>query len=152
MSSRIFQNYAREIKKETGIDCFSSSRTDAHAIARSILNQAYMQSRPKVKLREIKEYYADNGKPMNHATIMHSLNSFKMYFDLPVKKQKRELGKTVKDVYYKLLLFYNGNQRKRLRITEKIALLWPEQADEVNNIIDQYAEQNIRNYIQDNAE
>tara|TARA_Y100001937_G_scaffold70668_2_gene96176 strand:- start:192 stop:650 length:459 start_codon:yes stop_codon:yes gene_type:complete len=147
MSSYIFQSYARQIKKETGIDCFSKRRTDAHAIARSILNQVYMQSQPNVKLREITALYKENGRTMNHATVIHSLKSFDMYIDLPLSRQKREIGTSVRTVYYRLLLFYNGTRKKNLKIAEKMEFLLPNQKEEINNMIDYYADKNIQNYV-----
>tara|TARA_E500000318_G_C3563964_1_gene214819 strand:+ start:1274 stop:1717 length:444 start_codon:yes stop_codon:yes gene_type:complete len=147
MSSSVFQYYAREIKKQTGMDCFSSRRTDAHAIARAILNQVYKKEFPDATLELIQSFYIDNGKPMNHATILHSLRSFDQYNNLPLRKQIKELGMPVKNVYYALLL-----SRLNLNIGQKIPLLLPEQAQEVNRLIDNYAKENVKMYLQENAE
>tara|TARA_R100000995_G_C3466784_1_gene116115 strand:+ start:318 stop:788 length:471 start_codon:yes stop_codon:yes gene_type:complete len=156
MSSYIFQLYARQIKKETGINCFSSKRTDAHAMARSILNKAYMQTQIKVKLKTISDFYKHNNKHVDHATIIHSIKSFDIYFKLPQKKQEKELGKSVKDIYYKLLLLQKGNQLNTLKVTQipllqKLAFLTTEQSDQLNIIINTYVAGNIKKYVEKNA-
>tara|TARA_S200002703_G_scaffold159427_1_gene172871 strand:+ start:2584 stop:3039 length:456 start_codon:yes stop_codon:yes gene_type:complete len=148
MSLEIFQNYARQIKKETGIDCLSKKRTDAHAIARSILNRVYMDSQLDVSYHKLQELYKENGWEINHATILHSLKSFDMYNTLPKSKQKMELGKTVKTVYYRLLLFYNAFG-KNMNISEKMEHLLPHQVKEVHDLVNHYALENTINYAKE---
>lgn len=66
---------AKEVMKQSSVDVFKNTRqrnyTEARAVfnffARNIYGHTYLS---------IKKFYNINGKPMNHATIIHSLKTF----------------------------------------------------------------------------
>lgn len=145
-----FKKYARDIKKITGIDVFldkKGSRTDRNAFARSILNQLYTKSVRAWTLYEIRDLYRENGKSMDHTTVLHSLRSFETYLSLPMEKQLREFGRPLKEVYYRVLMSDFKEYKNEMRIGDKIVYLDPDQEREITDLINTYAENNIKKYI-----
>lgn len=150
MSALKFQQYAREIKKKTNIDVFATglgSRSDANAFARSVLNTIYFETH-KCTLAFVTRLYRDNGKPMNHATILHSLKNFEIYLKQPIEKHRQELGCSMKELYYSVLLSDFANQKKAMKLSKKLAFLTPEQKIDVRDLVDTYVRKNVQAYIQ----
>lgn len=146
-----FQKFARDIKKLTNIDVFSNvkgSRSDRNAFARAILNQLFTKSTKVWTLIEIANLYRENGKNMDHSTVLHSLRSFESYLMLPMEKQMREMGRPLKEIYYRVLLGDFKEYKNEMRIGDKVVYLDPEQEREVTNLINSYAEENIKKYIE----
>lgn len=146
-----FKKFARDINKLTGVNVFANtkgSRTDRMAFCRSILNQLYTKSVKAWTLYEIRDLYRKNGKPMDHSTVLHSLRSFESYLKLPMEKQIRELGRPLKEVYYRVLMSDFKEYKNEMRIGDKIVYLDPDQEKEVTELINTYAEDNIKKYIE----
>ena len=145
-----FKKFANDIKKLTGINVFENNkgaRTDRNAFCRSILNQLFTKSVRAWTLYEIRDLYRDNGKKMDHTTVLHSLRSFESYLNLPMEKQLRELGRPIKEVYYRVLMNDFKEYKNEMRIGDKIVYLDPQQEREVTDLINTYAEENIKKYI-----
>jgi len=153
MSIHIFKQYARDIKKLTGINVFETkkgiARTDANAFARSILNQLYTKSVRKWTLYGVRDMYIECGKPMDHTTVLHSLNSFENYLRVPIEKQVKELKMPIREVYYRVLISDLGILRKKMIVNDKLVYLDPKQIREVESLVDSYAEKNIKEYLQE---
>lgn len=157
MSITKFQQYARQIKIITSVDVFSTERgvqrSDAGAFARSILNEIYTKTHEPLRKRgwltNLTKMYVGNGKPMTHASILHSLNCFEQYTSLPMDKQIRELGKPVKEVYYRVLLADEMARKKNMTLAEKLIFLDPRQERVITEMIDRYTSRNIATYIQE---
>lgn len=146
-----FEKFARDIKRLTNIDVFSNkkgSRSDRSAFARSILNVLYTKSTKTWTLMEIRDLYRKNGKNMDHSTVLHSLRSFEAYLKLPMDKQMREFGRPLKEVYYRVLLGDFKEYKNEMRIGDKVVYLDPDQEREVTELINSYAEDNIKKYIE----
>jgi hypothetical protein len=69
---------AKEIQAVTGLDIFRNTRKSDYIEARAIFN-FMLYNTYKFRLQRIADFYKMNGKNMNHATILHSLNNFDVY-------------------------------------------------------------------------
>ncbi len=69
---------AREIQVVTGLDIFRNTRKSDYIEARAIFN-FMLYNTYKFRLQRIADFYKMNGKNMNHATMLHSLNNFDVY-------------------------------------------------------------------------
>ena len=69
---------ATKIQKITGQNVLNKSRLRKIVESRALLNKILYDFK-NMTLAEIRNFYRDRGKPMNHATVLHSLRNFDMY-------------------------------------------------------------------------
>jgi len=82
------QLWARQIKKETGIDVYKNTRAREVVEFRSLIFYL-MNKRLKMTLSEIARHFRQNCRPsFNHATVLHSINMFDLY-----RKYNEELNR-----------------------------------------------------------
>ena len=69
---------AKRINKLSDVNVFDNSRSSKVVEVRSLLNKILYDFK-NMTLSQIRDFYRNTGKPMNHATVLHSLKNFNMY-------------------------------------------------------------------------
>jgi len=75
---KYYTETAEYIKKATGIDIFKKTRQREYVEYRALYNYILYKIKG-LSLMQIVRIYQDNGKPYNHATVLHSLKMFDIY-------------------------------------------------------------------------
>ena len=69
---------AIKIQKLTGVNVLNKSRKRSVVETRAMFNKI-LYDFSNMTLAQIRDFYISKGKPMNHATVLHSLRNFNMY-------------------------------------------------------------------------
>jgi len=69
---------AKRINKLTDVNVFENSRSSKVVEVRSLLNKILYDFK-NMTLAQIRDFYRNTGKHMDHATVLHSLKNFNMY-------------------------------------------------------------------------
>jgi|TARA_R100000149_G_C5877509_1_gene141496 hypothetical protein len=69
---------AKRINKLSDVNVFENSRSSKVVEVRSLLNKILYDFK-NMTLAQIRDFYRNTGKPMDHATVLHSLKNFNMY-------------------------------------------------------------------------
>ena len=69
---------AKRINKLSDVNVFENSRSSKVVEVRSLLNKILYDFK-NMTLAQIRDFYRNTGKHMDHATVLHSLNNFNMY-------------------------------------------------------------------------
>ena len=69
---------AKRINKLSDVNVFENSRASKVVEVRSLLNKILYDFK-NMTLAQIRDFYINKGKTMNHATVIHSLRNFNMY-------------------------------------------------------------------------
>ena len=69
---------AKRINKLSDINVFENSRSSKVVEVRSLLNKILYDFK-NMTLAQIRDFYRNTGKSMDHATVLHSLRNFNMY-------------------------------------------------------------------------
>ncbi len=80
---------AKTVIKLTGLDVFKETRDREYVETRALLN-TMLRDDIGMGWTRIADFYKDNGKKMNHATVMHSVKSYPFYKQHNKKLQKLE--------------------------------------------------------------
>ena len=69
---------AKRINKLSDVNVFENSRASKVVEVRSLLNKILYDFK-NMTLAQIRDFYRNTGKSMDHATVLHSLRNFNMY-------------------------------------------------------------------------
>jgi hypothetical protein len=69
---------AKRINRLSDVNVFENSRSSKVVEVRSLLNKILYDFK-NMTLAQIRDFYRNTGKPMDHATVLHSLKNFNMY-------------------------------------------------------------------------
>ena len=69
---------AKRINKLSDVNVFENSRSSKVVEVRSLLNKILYDFK-NMTLAQIRDFHRNTGKPMDHATVLHSLKNFNMY-------------------------------------------------------------------------
>lgn len=75
---KYYTETAEYIKTATGIDVFKNTRQREYVEYRALYNYILYKIKG-LSLMKIVRIYQENGKPYNHATVLHSLKMFDIY-------------------------------------------------------------------------
>lgn len=75
---KYYTETAEYIKTATGIDVFKNTRQREYVEYRALYNYILYKIKG-LSLIQIVRIYQENGKPYNHATVLHSLKMFDIY-------------------------------------------------------------------------
>jgi|TARA_R110000787_G_scaffold36216_2_gene92685 hypothetical protein len=88
----IQKEIADKLIKLSNIDVFKNSRRREIVEARALLCHI-LKSKLSMSLTNISKFFKSQGKPMNHATVIHSLKNYDMY------KASNKLLKEIEDMF-----------------------------------------------------
>jgi len=120
---RMQESIASRLMAITKLDIFKQTRVREYVEARALLMFVFYKYLGMTK-SGIAEWFKENGKPMNHATVIHHLNDW----DMTVKFNP-SLSRNLNDVLGETGLMDQGLQSKY--IIDKTPLLTAENIDEI---------------------
>ena len=118
---------ATKIQKLTGVNVLNKSRKRSVVETRAMFNKI-LYDFSNMTLAQIRDFYISKGKPMNHATVLHSLRNFNMYriYNPKLNKYFDEMIKQ-----YEL----STKQEKRNSIQQKIKYLSDDNLDKTHALV-----------------
>ncbi len=69
---------AKRVSRLSNVNVFENNRSSKVVEVRSLLNKILYDFK-NMTLAQIRDFYRNTGKSMDHATVLHSLNNFDMY-------------------------------------------------------------------------
>ena len=126
---------AKKINKLSGIDVFKNTRKTSYVEARSLLG-FILKNYEKMTLYQIRDFYIENGKSMNHATVIHSIKNFQVF-----KNYEPELIDWLNIISEDLDAF--NNEAKRELIKLKVNYISNKDVDELSLTIDAMAKKEL---------
>lgn len=134
------KNRAKEISKKviklSGVNVFKNTRQTEYCEARSLLN-FILKRYEKMTLFEIRDFYAENGRSQNHATIIHSIKNFDIF-----KNYKSELL----DWLHIITTDFdtNNNDAKRELIKTKVKYISNEDVEKISKTVDKMYQKQLK--------
>ena len=118
---------AKRINKLSDINVFENSRSSKVVEVRSLLNKILYDFK-NMTLAQIRDFYRNTGKPMDHATVLHSLNNFNMY---------RRYNPKLNEYFDEMIKQYelSTKQEKRNSIQQKIKYLSDDNLDKTHALV-----------------
>ena len=118
---------AKRINKLSDVNVFENSRSSKVVEVRSLLNKILYDFK-NMTLAQIRDFYRNTGKPMNHATILHSLKSFNMY---------RRYNPKLNEYFDEMIKHYelSTKHEKQKAIEHKIKYLSEDNLEEAHNLV-----------------
>jgi hypothetical protein len=126
---------ANKINKLSGINVFKNTRKANYVEARSLLG-FILKNYEKMTLYQIRDFYIENGKSMNHATVIHSIKNFQVF-----KNYEPELIDWLNIISEDLDAF--NNEAKRELIKLKVNYISNKDVDELSLTIDAMAKKEL---------
>ena len=126
---------AKKINKLSGIDVFKNTRKTNYVEARSLLG-FILKNYEKMTLYQIRDFYIENGKSMNHATVIHSIKNFQVF-----KNYEPQLIDWLNIISEDLEVF--NNEAKRELIKLKLNYISNKDVDELSLTIDAMAKKEL---------
>jgi hypothetical protein len=126
---------AKKINKLSGIDVFKNTRKTSYVEARSLLG-FILKNYEKMTLYQIRDFYIENGKSMNHATVIHSIKNFQVF-----KNYEPQLIDWLNIISEDLDAF--NNEAKRELIKLKVNYISNKDVDELSLTIDAMAKKEL---------
>ena len=118
---------AKRINKLSDVNVFENSRSSKVVEVRSLLNKILYDFK-NMTLAQIRDFYRNTGKPMNHATILHSLKNFNMY---------RRYNPKLNEYFDEMIKHYelSTKHEKQKAIEHKIKYLSEDNLEEAHNLV-----------------
>lgn len=126
---------ANKINKLSGINVFKNTRKANYVEARSLLG-FILKNYEKMTLYQIRDFYIENGKSMNHATVIHSIKNFQVF-----KNYEPQLIDWLNIISEDLEVF--NNEAKRELIKLKLNYISNKDVDELSLTIDAMAKKEL---------
>tara|TARA_R110000868_G_scaffold97547_1_gene268217 strand:+ start:6300 stop:6749 length:450 start_codon:yes stop_codon:yes gene_type:complete len=126
------------IKKSSGVDVFKNTRVRRYVEFRALYNYVLYNIMEK-GLTAIRDLYIENGKPYDHATVLHSLKMFDVY-----KKYNPKILPLLDEISFEL---YNTHDNKLTFIKNSVKNM---DSKEVRSVAD-FIKIIVKNKIQDEA-
>lgn len=126
---------AKKINKLSGINVFKNTRKANYVEARSLLG-FILKNYEKMTLYQIRDFYIENGKNMNHATVIHSIKNFQVF-----KNYEPQLIDWLNIISEDLDAF--NNEAKRELIKLKVNYISNKDVDELSLTIDAMAKKEL---------
>ena len=126
---------AKKINKLSGINVFKNTRKTSYVEARSLLG-FILKNYEKMTLYQIRDFYIENGKSMNHATVIHSIKNFQVF-----KNYEPQLIDWLNIISEDLEVF--NNEAKRELIKLKLNYISNKDVDELSLTIDAMAKKEL---------
>tara|TARA_B100001939_G_C16929711_1_gene613389 strand:+ start:701 stop:1108 length:408 start_codon:yes stop_codon:yes gene_type:complete len=126
---------ANKINKLSGINVFKNTRKKSYVEARSLLG-FILKNYEKMTLYQIRDFYIENGKSMNHATVIHSIKNFQVF-----KNYEPQLIDWLNIISEDLDAF--NNEAKRELIKLKVNYISNKDVDELSLTIDAMAKKEL---------
>lgn len=126
---------AKKINKLSGIDVFKNTRKANYVEARSLLG-FILKNYEKMTLYQIRDFYIENGKNMNHATVIHSIKNFQVF-----KNYEPQLIDWLNIISEDLDAFNNDAKRELIKL--KVNYISNKDVDELSLTIDAMAKKEL---------
>ena len=126
---------ANKINKLSGINVFKNTRKANYVEARSLLG-FILKNYEKMTLYQIRDFYIENGKSMNHATVIHSIKNFQVF-----KNYEPELIDWLNIISEDLDAFNNDAKRELIKL--KVNYISNKDVDELSLTIDAMAKKEL---------
>jgi len=120
---------AKRINKLSDVNVFENSRSSKVVEVRSLLNKILYDFK-NMTLAQIRDFYINKGKPMNHATVLHSLQNFNMY---------RRYNPKLNEYFDEMIKQYELSTKyeKRNSIEHKIKYLSDDSLDKAHDLVNE---------------
>ena len=120
---------ANRINSLSDVNVFENSRSSKVVEVRSLLNKILYDFK-NMTLAQIRDFYINKGKPMNHATVLHSLQNFNMY---------RRYNPKLNEYFDEMIKQYELSTKyeKRNSIEHKIKYLSDDSLDKAHDLVDE---------------
>ena len=118
---------AKRINKLSDVNVFENSRSSKVVEVRSLLNKILYDFK-NMTLAQIRDFYRNTGKPMDHATVLHSLKNFNMY---------RRYNPKLNEYFDEMIKHYELSTKyeKQKSIEHKIKYLSDDNLEEAHNLV-----------------
>lgn len=118
---------AKRINKLSDVNVFENSRSSKVVEVRSLLNKILYDFK-NMTLAQIRDFYRNTGKPMDHATVLHSLKNFNMY---------RRYNPKLNEYFDEMIKHYELSTKyeKQKAIEHKIKYLSDDNLEEAHNLV-----------------
>lgn len=120
---------AIKIQKLTGVNVLNKSRKRSVVETRALLNKI-LYDFSNMTLAQIRDFYINKGKPMNHATVLHSLQNFNMY-----RRYNPKLNEYFDEMIKQCEL--SSKYEKRNSIEHKIKYLSDDSLDKAHDLVNE---------------
>lgn len=120
---------ANRINSLSDVNVFENSRSSKVVEVRSLLNKILYDFK-NMTLAQIRDFYINKGKPMNHATVLHSLQNFNMY---------RRYNPKLNEYFDEMIKQYELSTKyeKRNSIEHKIKYLSDDSLDKAHDLVNE---------------
>ena len=120
---------ANRINRLSDVNVFENSRSSKVVEVRSLLNKILYDFK-SMTLAQIRDFYINKGKPMNHATVLHSLQNFNMY---------RRYNPKLNEYFDEMIKQYELSTKyeKRNSIEHKIKYLSDDSLDKAHDLVNE---------------
>ena len=120
---------AKRINRLSDVNVFENSRSSKVVEVRSLLNKILYDFK-NMTLAQIRDFYINKGKPMNHATVLHSLQNFNMY---------RRYNPKLNEYFDEMIKQYELSTKyeKRNSIEHKIKYLSDDSLDKAHDLVNE---------------
>ena len=120
---------AKRINSLSDVNVFENSRSSKVVEVRSLLNKILYDFK-NMTLAQIRDFYINKGKPMNHATVLHSLQNFNMY---------RRYNPKLNEYFDEMIKQYELSTKyeKRNSIEHKIKYLSDDSLDKAHDLVNE---------------
>lgn len=120
---------AKRINKLSDVNVFENSRSSKVVEVRSLLNKILYDFK-NMTLAQIRDFYRNTGKPMDHATVLHSLKNFNMY---------RRYNPKLNEYFDEMIKQYELSTKyeKRNSIEHKIKYLSDDSLDKAHDLVNE---------------
>ena len=118
---------AKRINKLSDVNVFENSRSSKVVEVRSLLNKILYDFK-NMTLAQIRDFYRNTGKPMDHATVLHSLKNFNMY---------RRYNPKLNEYFDEMIKHYELSTKyeKQKAIEHKIKYLSDDNLEEAHSLV-----------------
>mgnify|MGYP003328797902 FL=1 len=118
---------AKRINKLSDVNVFENSRSSKVVEVRSLLNKILYDFK-NMTLAQIRDFYRNTGKPMDHATVLHSLKNFNMY---------RRYNPKLNEYFDEMIKHYELSTKyeKQKAIEHKIKYLSEDNLEEAHSLV-----------------
>jgi len=118
---------AKRINSLSNVNVFENSRASKVVEVRSLLNKILYDFK-NMTLAQIRDFYRNTGKPMDHATVLHSLKNFNMY---------RRYNPKLNEYFDEMIKHYELSTKyeKQKAIEHKIKYLSEDNLEEAHSLV-----------------
>ena len=120
---------AKRINRLSDVNVFENSRSSKVVEVRSLLNKILYDFK-NMTLAQIRDFYINKGKHMDHATVLHSLKNFNMY---------RRYNPKLNEYFDEMIKQYelSTKNEKRNSIEHKIKYLSDDSLDKAHDLVNE---------------